>query len=81
VLSVMLPAGKREFGVVVDSVSEVVDVGADRFKPTPDVGSGVNNEFIQGLATVQDRMVILLDVDRLIGRDFVELESAAPAAA
>jgi purine-binding chemotaxis protein CheW len=69
VLSVKSPQGQREFGLVVDGVSDVVDINAENLKETPSLGSSSTVEFIQGLAIVQERLLILLDVDELIHRD------------
>jgi len=70
VLSVHSAEGRRDFGVVVDGVSDVVDVHAADVKPAPDLGtygSAVGMQCIRGLATVAERMVMLVDIDRLIG--------------
>lgn len=56
----------RTIGLVVDAVSDVCNVGAEELKPAPNFGDGIRTDFIQGLATVEGRMVILLDIDRLI---------------
>ena len=56
----------RTMGVVVDSVSEVINLDTTKIQDAPDFGAKVNNEFINGLVSVNDRMVILLDVDRLL---------------
>jgi purine-binding chemotaxis protein CheW len=69
VLSVESPTGRRDFGVVVDGVSDVIDVPVGDVKPAPELGSHVSTEFIEGLASVSGRMVMLLDIDQLIGRD------------
>lgn len=69
VLSVQSATGRRDFGVVVDGVSDVIDVPRGDVKPAPDLGSQASIEFIQGLAAVSGRMVMLLDIDRLIGGD------------
>lgn len=69
VLSVMSAQGRREFGLVVDSVSDVVDIEADALRAPPDLGSQTRSDHIQGLATVSDRMVILLDLDKLMKAD------------
>ena len=61
--------GRGEFGLVVDSVSDVVDINEDDLKETPNLGAKLNADFIQRLATVADRMLILLDADALIGSD------------
>jgi purine-binding chemotaxis protein CheW len=67
VLSVQSRAGRRDFGVVVDGVSDVVTVNEAQVKPAPDLGSRFATEHIRGLMPVSDRMVVLLDIDRLIG--------------
>ena len=62
-------AGRRDFGVVVDGVSDVVDVNTAEVKPAPELGSRSATDYIRGLVSVSERMVVLLDIDRLIGRD------------
>ena len=57
---------ERTLGLVVDAVSEVCNVGENDRKPAPDFGSGIKTDFVKGLATVENRMVILLDIDRLV---------------
>jgi purine-binding chemotaxis protein CheW len=73
VLSVAFETGAREFGVVVDGVSDVVDIAPDHLKKTPSLGSAATAEFIHGLAVVGDRMLILLNVDELIRRDMEQV--------
>jgi purine-binding chemotaxis protein CheW len=69
VVSVMSASGRRDFGVVVDGVSDVVDVNTAEVKPAPELGSSSATEYIRGLVSVSDRMVVLLDIDRLIATD------------
>lgn len=73
----------RTMGFVVDAVSEVYNVAADDLQPAPDFGTRVDTQFIRGLAVIDDQMIILLDVDRLIGLDsvFSAIESDARTAA
>lgn len=66
VLSVKSDNGERVIGLVVDSVSDVIDVEADDVKATPDFGTSLNTKFINGIATSNDNMVMLLDVDKLL---------------
>jgi len=56
-------------GVVVDSVSEVLTVGADAIEPTPELGRQVATDYVLGLAKVEDSVKILLDLDRVLGQD------------
>lgn len=65
VLSVESDQGRRDFGIVVDGVSDVTDLTPEHLKPTPDLGK-VNADYIRALAAVGERMVMLLDVDRLL---------------
>jgi purine-binding chemotaxis protein CheW len=80
VLSVESSAGRRDFGLVVDGVSDVIDVNAGDVKPAPEMGKHVSTEFIEGLAAVSGRMVMLLDIDQLIGGDIAGV-GPLPAAA
>ena len=79
VLSVRGQAGRRDFGVVVDGVSDVVDVQASEVRPTPDLGCRAATDHIRGLVPVNERMVVLLDLDRLIGAEMVEAPNSMPA--
>jgi purine-binding chemotaxis protein CheW len=69
VLSVRTRAGARDFGVVVDGVSDVVDVNTAEVKAAPDLGSRSATDHIRGLVPVAERMVVLLDIDQLIGNE------------
>ena len=80
VLSVESSVGRRDFGVVVDGVSDVIDVAVGDIKAAPELGSHVSTEFIEGLAAVSGRMVMLLDIDKLIGGDVTGM-APLPAAA
>lgn len=71
VISVRTPSGRRECGLVVDSVSDVVDLDASRLRPPPTLNGSATAGFINGLATLDDRMLILLDVDDLVGGDML----------
>ena len=55
-------------GLVVDGVSDVCTVSDEEAKPAPEFDETVDVRFIKGMAAVGDKMVILLDVDRLLGR-------------
>ena len=79
VLSVRGEAGRRDFGVVVDGVSDVVDVQSNAVRPTPDLGCRAATDHIRGLVPVNERMVVLLDLDRLIGAEMIETPDSMPA--
>jgi purine-binding chemotaxis protein CheW len=78
---IILNISGHTIGMVVDSVSDVVTLTPDQVKPAPDLGASVATEFLQGLGTVGERMLILLDIDRLLGSEEMGLLAAARAAA
>lgn len=53
-------------GIIVDEVSEVLDVSANQIEPAPSFGASVPTEFILGMGKVGDKVVMLLDVDRVL---------------
>jgi len=59
----------RIMGIVVDAVSDVYDVPQEEMKEAPDFGNVVDTEFIRGLATVDEKMIIILDIDHLLSGD------------
>jgi purine-binding chemotaxis protein CheW len=79
VVSVISVTGRRDFGVVVDGVSDVVDVDTAEVRPAPDLGSKAATDYIRGLVPVADRMVVLLDIDRLIATDMTTLSPLTAA--
>lgn len=60
-------------GLIVDSVSEVLRVPSDVVEPTPPMSSNISTEFIHGIAKLNDRLIILLDIDKIL-----EGSSASP---
>ncbi|MFW5442975.1 MAG: chemotaxis protein CheW [Methylococcaceae bacterium] len=67
VLQTQVEVGQNQvMGLVVDSVSDVIDVEKKSIQKAPDFGTKVSTEFINGLASVNERMVMLLDVNKLL---------------
>ncbi|MEJ5228359.1 chemotaxis protein CheW, partial [Thermodesulfovibrio sp.] len=56
-------------GLIVDTVSEVLRISSSIVEPPPAMTSSVSSEFISGIAKLEDRLIILLDMDRLIGKE------------
>lgn len=56
-------------GLVVDSVSEVLRISSDVIEPPPPMVSGISAEFINGIAKLQDRLIMLLDINKLLGEE------------
>ena len=66
VLRVQGETGDRIMGVVVDGVSDVYNMSDEDIKEAPDFGSAVDTKFVKGLATVNEKMVIILDIDHML---------------
>lgn len=56
-------------GVVVDAVSDVYKIGVKDIRDPPDFGRKVDSCFIKGMATIEDKIIILLDCDKLLDAD------------
>ena len=63
---IVLNLGERTIGVVVDKVSDVLALGAGDIRPAPEFTSSVDNAFVRGLATLDQRMLIIADIERLM---------------
>ena len=62
---IILNLGKRIIGIVVDGVSDVVSLVEDEIHPAPEFGT-LDTQFLTGVATIDDRMLILVDIERLM---------------
>jgi purine-binding chemotaxis protein CheW len=66
---IVLNIGGRVVGMVVDSVSDVITLTADQIKPAPEMGSVLDADYLIGLGTLDERMLILVDIDRLMSSE------------
>lgn len=69
VLRIRTGDSEKTMGFIVDAVSDVYNVTPEQMKPAPEFGGQVRTDYVKGLATVDDKMVILLDIDQLVGAD------------
>ena len=79
VMSLRTARGDQEYGIVVDKVMDVVDIAPDQVKPTPATGVAAAADVIEGIATVDEQMLILLDAERLIFREPSDAQTQAAA--
>ena len=63
---IVLNVKGRVVGAVVDSVSDVLELGAGTIKPAPEMHTAVDTSFITGIGSVNDRMLILMDIEALM---------------
>ena len=77
--------GNEEYqvGVIVDTVSEVLDINPDQIEPSPKFGGSLSTDYIMGMGKVKDKVFILLDTGRVLKHDdlvaFMEDESTSTA--
>ena len=76
---IILNVSDRVVGIVVDGVSDVIALTADQLKHAPEFSASLDMQYITGLGTVDERMIIVMDIEKLMaGRDMdlIELEAA-----
>ncbi|MCX7240772.1 MAG: chemotaxis protein CheW [Burkholderiales bacterium] len=74
---IVLNLRNRIVGIVVDSVSDVMELPADSLKAAPDIESAIDSDAVIGLGALADRMLILLDIEKLMSATDMGLVSAA----
>ena len=78
---IVINIGGRLAGLVVDSVSDVINLSPEQKCAAPDYGGGQNREFIKGLAQVGGKLLILLDTDRMLSPETLDKGDAAASIA
>ena len=63
---IMLNMSNRVMGMVVDSVSDVITLTSEQIRPAPEMGAALDTEYLIGLGTLDQRMLILVDIARLM---------------
>ncbi len=74
---IILNVAGRVIGMVVDGVSDVITLSADQVKPAPEFGSAIDTKYVMGLGTVDERMLILVDIEKLMTSQDMELVKSA----
>jgi len=75
---IILNIAKRVVGMVVDGVSDVIALTPDQIKAAPEFSSSLDMEYITGVGTVDERMIIVVDIEKLMtSRDMDLVEMAA----
>ena len=70
---IILNLNKKMIGIVVDSVSDVIALPVEAIREAPRFGSAINTEFISGMATVDGNMLIVVDIQKLMSSDDLQL--------
>jgi purine-binding chemotaxis protein CheW len=75
---IILNVAGRVVGMVVDGVSDVIQLSSEQIRPAPDFSSSFDTQYITGLGTLENRMLILVDIEKLMsGSDMALIEQAA----
>ncbi len=75
---VMASQGTVHMGIIVDSVSEVMNIQEDDIQPPPDLSAGNRTRYILGMAKMEESVKVLIDIDRVLGEKAMgEVERAA----
>ncbi len=77
--TIVVTVHDKTIGCIVDEVTQVVRVASDQIQPVPLAMTAVSRRYVAGLARLEDRLVIILDIDKLFGQDEADLDPAAIA--
>jgi len=73
---IIIAVNERNIGILVDTVSDILHVESAHIQPVPETQSAVDHAFINGLISLENRMVVLLNIDALF--NLQELEHSMP---
>ena len=76
---IILNVLNRVVGIVVDGVSDVIALTAEQLKPAPEFSASLDTQYIMGLGTVDERMIIVMDIEKLMTSRDMELVEMAVA--
>jgi purine-binding chemotaxis protein CheW len=66
---IVVTVGTKVMGLIVDAVSDVLNIPKSDIQATPDFGASVDARFINGMAKAGEKLVVLLNIDRVLGGD------------
>jgi purine-binding chemotaxis protein CheW len=73
----ILEVDERVIGAIVDAVSDVVSLQESEIQSTPDFSSGIRADFISGMGRKDDKLIMILDIDKVLGEEDLEMLDAA----
>jgi len=76
---IILNLAERVVGIVVDGVSDVLMLGESQISPAPEFNSALSTDYLTGLGTVESRMLVLIDIEKLMGSADMGLSDATYA--
>jgi purine-binding chemotaxis protein CheW len=73
VVEISAGEGKRQIGIVVDTVSEVINIQKSEIEPPPDYGTQGAEEFLTGMGKIKDKVIMLLDIERVMTTEEIKI--------
>ncbi len=70
--TIVVEVDKTSIGIIVDNVSEVMEIKGDKIEDTPPFGQGIDTSFIMGLGKAKEAIVILLDIAKVLSTEELE---------
>ncbi len=70
---IVVEVNNTSIGIIVDSVSEVLDIKSGKIEETPSFGQGIDTNFIMGLGKVKEQIIILLDIESVLSSNELEM--------
>ena len=71
--TIVVEVGNTLIGIIVDSVSEVSEIGSEEIEETPHLGQEINTSFIMGMGKLKEKLIILLDIDKVLSGEELEI--------
>lgn len=73
---IVVSMGAKVVGLIVDAVSDVLNINKDLVEETPEMAGDLDTSFFRGMGKVGEKLVLLLDIDRLVGNERLDLTPA-----
>jgi len=70
---IVVEANNSQVGIIVDSVSEVLNIKNGEIENTPSFGQGIDTDFIMGLGKVKEKIIILLDIEQILSSEVMDI--------
>ena len=70
---IVVEVNNTQIGIVVDSVSEVQDINGSEIEEPPDLGQGIDTNFIIGMGKVKEKIIILLDIEKVLTSEDMDM--------
>ncbi|MFG6665516.1 chemotaxis protein CheW [Halomonas sp. HNIBRBA4712] len=77
---IVVNVASRVVGIVVDGVSDVMSLTPEQIKPAPEFGVTLSSDFLSGLGSLEDRMLVLVDIDKLLTSEEMALVDSTKSA-